>query len=182
MKKTIIAIAAVLVTAATSHAQGLLQFETSSINAGINAPVFMPGSTTDGPGPAFSAALYLVGAGGIEAATLIPTSVTTFRDSANEVAQRYVTGKGVTVEGSPGGSSVTLLFRGWQTSAGSFEAARNGGGIWGESATPFTITLATSPATGTDTIGITGFTMVPEPSTITLCVLGAAALLLRRRK
>lgn len=176
--KKLLAFAAVLVSAATTFGQGEVAFTTSNSLATppISAPVWLPGGTAS-PGPAYSAGLYLVTGGNIAGATLIESSLTTFR-SGSATAQRFVNPVVAIVPGQPAGSTVSLLFRAWETAAGSYDAAT----IRGQSETPFNVTLTTAPSTPADPIGIQGFTMVPEPSTITLGVLGAAALLLRRRK
>ena len=178
MKKLVVIVALVLGGAGSVFGQGQVLFSTSVSLAAppISAPVFLPGSTTDGPGPGFSAALYLVS--GAER-TLIESSLTTFR-SGTQMARRFIVPKVAQVPDHPGGTSVTLIFRMWDMEAGSFEAARTGW-VWGESV-PFTVTLSSPPNAPADPQGIQGFSAVPEPSTLTLGVLGAAALLLRRRK
>lgn len=80
----------------------------------------------------------------------------------------------------PQGASVDAQMRAWKGAPSLGWAA--GGPIRGESAT-VTTTLAVDPTpTAALLPGMAGFTLVPEPSTIALAVLGAAALLLRRRK
>lgn len=176
MKKLLIALAAVLVTAA-SYAQGTLNFNTRDTGIGLNAPVVL--STGGGPGPSYSAALYLVGAGG--SLTLVPGSTTTFRTGANAALLQYINPVVVEIPGTAVGGSATVRMRAWETAGGSYEAALNKGesvdltvtGLGGGAVTP-----ANLPSS------FTGFTIpvIPEPSTIALGVLGAAALLLRRRK
>lgn len=177
MKKLLIALAAVLVTAA-SYAQGTINFNTRFSTAGVNAPVELSDPAGTGPGPAYSAALYLQGAGG--ELTLIPSSVTTFRDgTSNPAFAKYINAVEANVPGVTAGP-ITVRMRAWKTSEGTYETAT----IRGES-TPFVIsTLGTPPGTPGDLpSSFTGFIItVPEPSTIALGVLGAAALLLRRRK
>lgn len=170
MKKLLIALAAVLVTAA-SYAQGTVNF-VNRVSGGVDAPITFNGT---GPGPNFSAALYMGG-------TMVPDSTTTFRSGAGAA---YLVSKVVTIPGVPGGSPATLQIRAWETAAGSYEAASTSTTFaFGESA-DFTVTLAAPPNTPADLpASVQGFTLrvVPEPSTIALGVLGAAALLLRRRK
>lgn len=177
MKKLLVALAAVLVTAA-SYAQGTLNFNTRFTAAGVNAPVELSTPVGQGPGPAYSAALYLQGAGG--ALTLIPSSVTTFRDGSTTAAlAKYINPVEVTIPGVAAGP-VTLVMRGWLTSQGTYETAQIRG-----SSEPFVVTtLGAPPGTPGDLpASFTGFIItVPEPSTIALGVIGAAALLLRRRK
>jgi hypothetical protein len=189
MKKLLIALAAVLVTSASSYGQGTIFFATrnTGVTPNVVAPVFMPNSTTEGPGPTFSAQLFLVGAGG--ALTAIPTSLTTFQAPGTggaAILNRFVVPTDVVVPGVAGGTAVQLRMRAWQTAAGSYEASL----IRGENNpdNPISLTLGGAgqpPGPPADLpSSFTGFTLivVPEPSTIALGVLGAAALLIRRRK
>jgi len=178
MKKLLIALAAVLVTVAT-HAQGTVQFAT--ITGTVNAPVTLVSRTGAGAGPSYSAALYYNNAG---TWTLIPSSVTTFLDGTdNPEAMKYINPiSTVEVPGAAIGGSATLRMRAWLTAAGSYDAAspiqrgESGDllvtGLGGGAVTP-----ADLPAS------FDGFVIpIPEPSTLALGVLGAAGLLLRRRK
>jgi len=178
MKKLLIALAAVLVTAA-SYAQGTINFNTRFSAAGVNAPVELNAAGGPGPGPSYSAALYLVGAGG--SLTLIPTSVTTFRDGSTTAAlAKYINPVVAEVPGVTAGP-ITVRMRAWETSGGSYENAVNKG----SSGDLVIASLGGGPvAPGDLPSSFTGFvvTVVPEPSTIALGVLGAAALMLRRRK
>jgi len=191
MKKLLIALAAVLVTVA-SYGQGELTFATR-ITGDVDAPVLLGPSNATGPGPAYSAALYLVTGGN---ATLIPGAVTTFQAAgtgAKAILDRYVTplGASVVVPGVTAGSPATLRMVAWQTSSGAtYEAAKAAAPLLTAASKDFTVTLGgglNPPAnlnTGLSAAGLQGFNIpgVPEPSTIALGVLGAAALLLRRRK
>jgi hypothetical protein len=183
MKKLLIALVAVLVTAA-SYAQGTLNFNTRFSAAAVDAPVYLEAVGGPGPGPAYTAALYTVGAG--DSLTLIPDSVTTFRDGSSAAAlARYVNKGEIAIPGVAAGP-VTLRMRAWRTADGSFTTASPDGTFSrGESGNFVVQTLGTPPgAPGDLPSSFTGFivTTVPEPSTIALGVLGAAALLLRRRK
>jgi hypothetical protein len=177
MKKLLIALAAVLVTAA-SYAQGTLNFNTRFTAAGVNAPVVL--STGGGPGPSYSAALYLV-SGGTD--TLVPNSTTTFRDGSTTAAlAQYVNPITVEIPGVGTGGTATLKIKAWQTSLGTYETAQL---ARGESAVFTTTPLGGGPTPPGDLpSSLQGFTVnvIPEPSTIALGALGAAALLLRRRK
>lgn len=181
MKKLLIAIAAVLVSVA-AHAQGTVSFNTR-ITGVLDAPVELGAPGGAGPGPTYTAELVLVGAGGT--LTPIPQSVTTFRTvpaGGNALLAKYVnTVATVEVPGVATGGSATLRFRAYLTSAGSFDAAT---ATQRGQSTDFTVTgLGGGPTPPANLVGITGFVIpVPEPSTIALGVLGAAALLLRRRK
>jgi hypothetical protein len=179
--KKLIALAAVLVIAASSYGQGEVAFSTrnSLATPPLNAPVKLPDGT--GPGPSFSAQLFIAGS-----LTPVANSLTTFQAPGTGGAaalSQYVQPVVASIPGSAGGTTVSLIMRAWNTSAGSFDTAK-ASGTWGES-TPFSVTLTSAPSTPADLpSSFTGFnlTIVPEPSTIALGVLGAAALLIRRRK
>jgi hypothetical protein len=179
MKKLLIAIAAVMITAAT-YGQGQVVFNNRVGAAGIDAPVKLPDGT--GPGPDYSAQLYLSSNG-----SLTPlTPVTTFQAAgtgASAIKSQYLVGVTVDVPGVTPGTEASFVIRAWKTSAGSFDAAKAGNLGWGESQA-FKATPTVAPASPGNLTGLTqGFSIViPEPSVIALGVLGASALLLRRRK
>jgi hypothetical protein len=177
MKKLLIALAAVLVAAA-SYAQGTVAFNNRVTSIGLDAPIRMPDGVT-GVGPGYSAALFLSGSSG--ANVLIPSSLTTFRAGAGAA---YVVPSVATVAGFAAGTVANLKIRAWDTTAGSYEAALASGKGYGESA-EFQVTLTEPPAFPADLPAtLQGFnvTIVPEPTTLALGALGAAALLFRRRK
>lgn len=175
MKKLLVAFAAVLV-ASSAFAQGTISFNNRTPTG--DARVTRPDGT--GAGAGITAALY-------SGATML-TPTTTFRTSA--AAAFFVNAVEVTVPGVPAGGSAPIRMRAWETAAGSYDAASAAGSTFlrGES-NEITVTgLGGTPA-GAPPIpapglsGLQGFALVvPEPSTIALGVLGAAALLLRRRK
>jgi len=80
-----------------------------------------------------------------------------------------------------GGTSINVQMRAWQSSGGtSYEAATAAGAFVGKS-DPVTLAVTVAPAPPSDMIGLQSFALIPEPSTFALGILGAAALLLRRR-
>ena len=178
MKKLLIALAAVLVTVA-SYGQGTVVL--SNLGGGVNAPVLL-GDTGHGPGPDYTAQLFLSAGGSLTALT----PATTFRlagTGTQAIADRYTATPAPIVEvtGVAGGASATLVLRAWKTSFGTADAAKAAGQL-GESA-PLTVTLGGGLNPPANLVGLQGFTIpVPEPSIIALGVLGASALLLRRRK
>lgn len=181
MKKLLIALAAVIVSVAT-YAQGTVTFNTR-IPGVVDAPVTLGTAEGLGAGDLYSAGLWVVGAGG--ALTPIPSSTTVFRSvpaGGNPLLAKYVvTVPEVAVPGAATGGSATLRMRAWLTTAGSFDAAA--ATARGESAN-FTVSgLGGGPTPPTNPTGLTGFVIpVPEPTTLALGALGAAALLIRRRK
>jgi hypothetical protein len=179
MKKLLIALAAAFIAVA-SYGQGQVVFA-NKVGTTVDAPVTVLNSNpTIGPGDQWSAQLYLQGAGGALTAL---TPATTFRKAgtgAAAIADRYWNTINVDVPVASG-SDATFVVRAWQTSFGTYDAAV--GKAWGESA-PFTVTVGggTLPPSNLTTLKAFTVQVVPEPSIIALGVLGASALLLRRRK
>jgi hypothetical protein len=172
MKKALIALAAMLMSVA-AYGQAQVVFNTRVVGS-VDAPVFKPGNVL--PGPGFTAQLFWDNAG-----SLVPlTPATTFRTVATR--EQYVEPVDVTINGLAAGAQGTFIFRAWETAGGSFDQAK-AAHWWGESA-PVTIATGGGLNPPANLVGLQGFTLqiVPEPSTIALGVLGAAALLLRRRK
>jgi hypothetical protein len=190
MKKLIIALAAVLVTVA-SYGQGQVNFA-NRVGAGgsiLNAPVTLQG-TQEGPGPDWSAQLLLVGANN----SLTPlTPISTFAKAGTgpaAIASQFWAGKTVDIPGHFAGENLNFVVQSWLTSQGSYDAAVKAGGGFGTSA-QFAAVIGgaaadpnTPPSTPAPLTNLKAFTVVPvpEPSIIALGVLGASALLLRRRK
>jgi hypothetical protein len=187
MKKLLIALAAVLVTVA-SYGQGQVNFANRVGSGGsiLDAPVML-GETGHGPGPDYSVQLYLVGANN----SLTPlTPVSTFNPpaaGAGAIADRYWKSQTVDVPGVVGGTSANFQVRAWLTSAGSYDAAsalgRGQSDVFAATVGGVTADPSAPPLTPGNLTGLKGFSVaVPEPSIIALGVLGASALLLRRRK
>ncbi|HYE31884.1 MAG TPA: PEP-CTERM sorting domain-containing protein [Methylomirabilota bacterium] len=173
MKKLLVAVAAVLVSA-SAFAQGQLNFN-NRLTGVVDAPISRPDGT--GAGAGVTAELVLV-QGGSET---VLTPVTTFRTSS-AAATFYVNPVDVIVPGVQAGQTATLKVRAYEGASYATATLR------GESAT-FNLALGGTPPGGAPLTppalaGLQGFALqvVPEPSTIALGVLGAAALLLRRRK
>jgi hypothetical protein len=183
-------LAAVLVTAA-SYGQGQVNFQNRVGSGGsiLNAPVTIQG-TQDGPGPDWSAQLVLVNANG-SLTPLAPTSTFAKAGTGNAAAaSQFWAAKTVDIAGHFAGESLNFVVQSWLTSQGSYDAAVKAGGGFGTSA-QFAAVLGGAqsdpnapPATPGNLLNLKAFTVVPvpEPSVIALGVLGASALLLRRRK
>src|SRR5687767_8646645 len=119
MKKLLIALAAVCITVA-SYGQGQVVFA-NRVTGVFDAPVTLSTDPNKGPGPDYTAGLFLQGAGGALTA-LTPTA--TFRAAgtgAAAIADRYWPSATVDVPGVASGANGTFVVRAWLTSAGSFD-------------------------------------------------------------
>lgn len=211
MKKSILAIGLVLGSAVCVLAQGTLNYSTR-VTGSVVAPIYLgaPGEpakhgntaagfpaesqTYAGPlltGSGFSAQLfYLATTVGViqPEGALIPAaaSLTTFRTSATlagTIATSFQTLPNTTV-----GGVATLQLRAWDNAGGtllSYDAAAAAGRAVGKSEL-FNISglVDNLNPTPPDMTGLRSFniTIVPEPSTFLLGGLGAAALLIFRRR
>lgn len=190
MKKTLITLALVGLSAVATYAQGTVQFANSALASSkvkyqespgaaiVDAPVGMVIGLFWGEDAAGSAAITGQGKGtlSLPTTTIVNPGV-------------FAGGTAYQVPGTAPQQRVWLKIAGWDASAGN-----NAGGSahYGESAA---ISAVLGPATGPGTVvwqGSSGtatdrakpFTivLVPEPSVIALGALGLGALLLRRRK
>jgi hypothetical protein len=178
MKKLIVILTAVLVNVST-FAQGTIKFN-NRITGLVDAPVGFFGSGVGwGSIPGAMAQLYLIPASGAPVAL---TPATTFR-TTSAAAMFYINEptSGVIVPGVPAGSTANIQMRVW-SGGSSYETAQ----YRGES-NIIPVSLGGTPAVGAPIpdavlVGLQGFTLVPEPSTMAFGILGSAALLFRRRK
>lgn len=177
MKKLLVALAAVLVTAAT-YGQGTVDFNNYTQAGGAGAPIWDVGSTgTKGPGAGVTAGLFVNG-------TLAGTT-----DFATQAGFEYLLNPvGITVANIVGGTTVNFEVKAWATTFGtaqnSYDLAVAAGGKNGTSGV-FSGVLGGAgnpPGPASNLDNLASFTLVPEPSTIALGVIGGLALLLRRRK
>ena len=181
MKKLVIAAVALMVSIAATYAQGQVNFANRVQASGVNAKVLDPtgaGALT----PPFAAGLAVVDGATF---TYVPGSAASFRTGA---AAGYITPLVATIPGHAENTTATLRMFGYSGAATDSAAATallNGGsnpqnfGI----SDPVTVTLGGGVVLPPDMVGLQGFTIsVPEPSTIAFGLLGAAALLIRRRK
>jgi len=188
MKKAIIAIA-FWAASVGAFAQGQVNFS--------SLPFFTTGSSASEPavydidgttrlaGNAFLAQLYwsatsFTGTSGGTALTTAPIAFFTVADGA----PGFFDGGAATV-GVAAGAQVFVQVRAWNAAAGATFAAASGvsNGRIGSSAV-LPLTAGGGTVTPPNLNGLQRFNLVPvpEPSTIALGILGAGALLLRRRK
>ncbi|MCD6339615.1 MAG: PEP-CTERM sorting domain-containing protein [Verrucomicrobia bacterium] len=145
----------------------------------VDAPIYDLGGMTKAEGPDIVAQLYW----GTEADSLAPVGAAEPLKSG--AGTGYFLGGSRTLP-VPGGTSVYVQVKAWETKGGtytSYESAMSGFAKYGES-NILQLTVTEAPDTPPDLVGLESFslTVIPEPSTIALGLLGAAALLLRRRK
>jgi len=179
MKKLLIALAAVLITAAT-YGQGQVVFSNRVLASGVDAPVTIAGSNPlIGPGPGYSAQLYVKNADGTTVALSPASTFNAAGTGAAAIADRYWKAQTIDVAAAPG-ANATFFVRAWQTALGTYDQAANARG----QSPDFTIAVGggTLPPANLTTLQAFAVTVVPEPTVIALGVLGASALLLRRRK
>lgn len=181
MKKLVLTLALGM-ACASALAQGTLNFANAGV--GVNAPVYMLETT----GVKLAGGDYLAqlwaGDSAANLAAVGPTA--TFATGAQAGYFTAATGGGVrTIDGIAGGSDAVVQVRVWNAAAGATWAAAsvNPIGFIGTSGT-FTVKLAVPPATPPNLVGLTSFAIVPvpEPSTLALAGLGAAAMLIFRRR
>ena len=178
MKKLVIAAVALMVSIAATYAQGQVNFNNKVSASGVNARIL--DSTGAGAAAGFAAGLALDSGGTL---TYIPGTATTFRTTP-AAATGYINPLVATIAGHDVSSSVTLRvfgFSGAATDAAASAALASGALPYGQS-NPVTVTLGGGTILPPDMVGLQGFTITPEPSTIAFGLLGAAALLIRRRK
>jgi hypothetical protein len=189
MKKLLVTTAS-LVLAVSAFAQGTLNFANNVPTATppINAPVFDERGSAAGTaarlsGSGFMVQLYARAAGTSSA----------FEAAGAAVAFLSGTGAGYwipatrTANNVAPGSQAEVVLRAWRVSDGAtWESAQAAGRGFGQSVA---ITVGTGgggtpPALPVNLTGLTSFSLVPEPSTIALGIIGGLGtlMLIRRRK
>ena len=182
MKKLIVTLALGM-ACVSAFAQGTLNF--ANVASGLNAKIFLDsvGSATSPAGTGWIAQLWYGPAGSAESALIGLPTTATFSTIAAQTG--YFTGGQRTIDTIAGGAAAVVQVRAWNAAAGAtWDAAQLSPiGIAGRSSL-FTINLATPPATPANLVGLTSFALVsvPEPSSFALAGLGAAALLIFRRR
>jgi len=176
MKKLLIALAAAFIAVA-SYGQGQVVFA-NKVGTAVDAPVFLNAlNSGTGPGPTWSAQLFLVGANNSLTPLGTPTSFRAAGTGAAAIADRYWNNQTVDVAVAPG-ANADFVVRAWQTAAGSYDASAGKG-----QSAQFTVAVGGGTLPPSNLTTLQSFAVVvPEPSVIALGALGASALLFRRRK
>lgn len=182
MKKFLLTLAIVGISFA-SFAQGTLNFN-NKVGTTVDAKVSRLSDGT-GAGAGITAQLALVAPGG-SLTFLLPT--TTFK-TATAGQKFYVTAPlSFVVPGTAAGQSINVRMLAWETSFGSYDAAKSANGLTGFS-NDISVVLGGPVAGAPDALpgnllGLQSFTIsgVPEPTTYALLGLGGLALAIRRRK
>lgn len=170
---------AVLFLSLSTFAQGTVFFNNRTSTGDVP---FLRYPGGPGLGEGFTAQLFLVN--GQVLTPLTPT--TTFR-TTSPAATPYIHALDIVVPTVPAGSPATFRVRVYETAAGSYDAAVASSSYWyGQTADVNVAQLGGITPTGgivptPDLAGLGNFVLVPEPSTLALGLLGAAALLYRRR-
>jgi len=179
MKKLLL-VAGLMLASVAAYAQGTLNFASfvtvPAPGTSVNAPVFNSDGTTRLAGASFMAILYAGPTAGSMQAVGTAVAFSTGGGAG------YFIGGTRTVTTVAGNAIAFLQVRAWDTAAGAtWDAAFASGSRYGMSPI-LQLTLGQAPATPPNMTGLQGFNLVPEPSTIALGILGASALLFRRRK
>jgi len=185
MKKLLLVCVVSLVGVSSVSAQGTVNF-VNRITGTLDAPVYLNGvGGTLLSGATFVAQLYYSATdpGPTGSLTAILDAAAVFRTGAGAGYWNAGTDATRQLPGILPNTQVWLQVRAWDSTFGAtYDLAKAAGGAWGDSKV-FSETAGggTPPVAPANLTGLTAFTLVPEPSTIALGILGAVALLLRRR-
>lgn len=190
MKKLILSTAMAMVVAAGAYAQGLIAIDnnvnTSNNQAATSGGLFWKGASL----LAEDANLTLLG--GADAGSLAPLKTFLLSNGSATGSSAFgagtwtdLSGGTYAVAGVAAGAAATLQVQIWLGNYNTYAAAVAAGAYAGQSTT-FTQTLGGGNLVPPDLTGMPAVTLsqvpVPEPSTIALAGLGAAALLIFRRR
>ena len=182
MKKLLV-VAVALLAATGAWAQGSLTFSNGA--QGVNAPDFVgAGTAVKAFGPTYAAQLYVAPAGTTDQ-SLFTAVGSPFAYSTLVAQAGYFFGGQYVVPNFATGTTIAVQVRGFNTTQGAdFATAKNAPGAEIGFSNIIPVTLGGGQTPDPNLVGLTSFNIgvVPEPSTIALGLIGAAALLLRRRR
>jgi len=180
MKKLTATLLATALLGVAAYAQGTVNF--INIVGSLNAPMFMSDGTTKISGAGFTAELLA----GASAGSLASVATTGFLTGGGA---GYFSGGTVTIGTVAPGANAFLQVRIFSASSGSFAQAQaaNLANTWAQSSVFSVATggAGSPPSTPSPLTGLTSLSLngaVPEPSSLALAGLGAAALLVFRRR
>ena len=177
---------AVFLTALGAYAQGTVHF--ANIGPGFDAPVFDMDGVTKLAGAAFEAQLYVGSSASESLLTAVPGTTVFFAGTASG----YFNAGTKTLSGFLPGTRPFFQVRAWEAAGGtSYDAALAAGKKVGKSAVfeladrwGLTDPSGMPPGPPPLLLGLTSFSLVPEPPAIALGIAGAVAVFLfatRRR-
>jgi len=183
MKKLLLVGVVSMVGITSVSAQGTIDFR-NRITGTLDIPVYGVGGTLLA-GANFLAQLYY-SATQTGSLTPIVDAAAPFRTGTG--AGYWNAGADSTriLPGIAAGSEVWLQVKAWDSTFGAtYDIAKAAGGLWGDSTVfrvPVTGGGGLPPGPAAAMLQLQSFSLVPEPSTIALGILGAVTLLFRRRK
>lgn len=188
--KSLLLITACALVAISTMAQGTVKFLNKDDAAGINEPVYDVDKTTLVAGTDFVAQIW-GGPSGTPEGSLTPQGATTVFRTGTRAGYFSNTAFERTIQGVAAGAAATLQVYAWEAKYPDLATAMANGGKFGKSIV-FTVPKTggqgpdpnVPPALPEPILGFKSFSLqiIPEPSTIALGFLGAAALMFRRRK
>lgn len=186
MKKTLLTLALVGLSAAATYAQGTISFGNSALSRVLFEPLNAPGTSVNAPTGTKIAVFWG------ESADIVGIGKGTLATPTAEIGATAGVWAGGTVygiAGTSGGQRVFLKVAGWAAGVGDNFASSTHYGesavvnvALGPTAGPGTVIWQGNSGTATDRAKPFVIAIVPEPSVIALGALGLGALLLRRRK
>lgn len=192
MKKTLLTMALVGLSAVATFAQGTIQF----VNNGGSAVKFQETASSAVVNAPDGCIVGIFWGASADALSLQPTTTPTFT-STTGVSGLISGGAVYALAGSQPGQTVFLKVAGWRNHGGVTPAViegRESAGIThygetrvvqttlGPTAGPGTVLFQSATATNTSRVSSFTIAPIPEPSVVALGALGLGALLLRRRK
>lgn len=195
MKKVVLILASVLV-GLSAYAQGTVAFQNRDTANNVNAPIYdLTVGGTKLEGTAYLAQLFAGPAGSAESALKPAGAAVDFRTGNAAGYVNVGSAASRAIDGVAFGANAAVQIRAWSASGGATwdeavaKAAADASVHVGMSKLLTITTAASALNVPSPMVGLESFPIVsqasgviPEPSTLALAALGAAALLIRRRK